>query len=723
MEKLKAMTEDQIQEIASDAVQGAVNFVESEIAEERIKSQRYFEGEVDIGEEDGRSKIVSTKVRDTIRAIKPSLMRVFLSSENPVEFIPTSQEDVKMAEQATKYAHWRFTELNGYRLLNDVIHDALVKKTGVLKIWWEDNTESEIHSYSNVTDEEMLLIVNDDNVEVLEHSTEVVMDMDEMGVEMERPEHSLKISYKTESGELKIEALPPEEFVVDRNAKSVEDAYVVAHRTEMRVSDLVEMGYDFDEISELSGLSSDDAFSDEEDFERRGYEQDDEESADVSMKKVQVTEAYMKMDKEGTGIATMYRVLLAGGEDKLLECEPWGDVPFAIFEIDPEPHTFFGRSVADLIMNDQDSSTAMLRGLMDNVALTNSPRQGYVQGQVNVDDLMNNEIGGLVRMKSPQALVDITTPFVAGQVLDAIQYMDLTVESKTGVSKASIGLDPDALQNTSATAARLQAQQGSAQIEVMARNLAEGGMKRLFKLMLRLCVENSNEEAMMRLHGQFQPIDPRTWNAEMDVTINVGLGTGREEQKQGALGQALQMQMQIWQAYGAANGLVTMTGIRNTLGDMLALNGIRNIDRYFNPMTPEQEQMLIQQQQEMEAQQPETSPEADALVEAEKYKADKKAETDVLKVQMDAQKAQLGAQKDSQIAQIEIQKAAQKAEIDAQKAQIDMQKAKAVDDRERDKLDQELIIKTAEILGRYGQSVDTAKIKQAQAQPRNGGMF
>jgi len=682
METLQAMDEQQIEDIAKDAVQQAVNFVESEIAETRMKSQRYFEGEVDIGEEDGRSKIVSTKVRDTIRAIKPSLMRVFLSSENPVEYVPTSQEDVKMAEQATKYAHWRFTELNGYRLLNDAIHDALVKKTGVLKIWWEDNTEAEIHSYSNVTDEEMLLIVNDENVEVIEHSTEAVIDMDEMGVEMERPEHSLKISYKKEKGELKIEALPPEEFVVDRNAKSVEDAYVVAHRTEMRVSDLVEMGYDFDEISELSGLTSDDSFRDEEDFERRGYDQDEEDNnEDLSMKKVQVTEAYMKIDKEGTGVATMYRILLAGGENKLLECEAWGEVPFAVFEIDPEPHTFFGRSVADLIMNDQDSSTAMLRGLMDNVALTNSPRQGYVQGQVNVDDLMNNEIGGLVRLKSPQALVDIATPFVAGQVLDAIQYMDMTVESKTGVSKASQGLDPDALQNTSATAARLQAQQGAGQIEVMARNLAEGGMKRLFKLMLNLMVENSCEETMMRLHGEFVPIDPREWNASMDVTVNVGLGTGREDQRQVALQQALQMQMQIWSTYGSSNGLVTMTGIRNTLGDMLSLNGVRNVDRYFNPMTPEQEQLLIQQQQEMAQQNPQLS-DGEALVQAEQYKADRKAEMDMLK------------------------------------AQIDAQKAIAIDDRERDALDQELIIKAAEILGKYGTSVDTATIKAEQQEAR-----
>jgi len=361
MEKLTAMTEQQVEDICSDAVQQAVNFVESEIAEDRIKSQRYFEGEVDIGEEDGRSKIVSTKVRDTVRAIKPSLMRVFLSSENPVEYVPSSQEDVKMAEQATKYVHWRFSELNGYRLLNDVIHDALVKKTGILKIWWEDNTEAEIHSFSNVTDEEMMAIVNEPDVEVLEHSTSVAG-------EMETPEHSLKISVKKKNGELKIEALPPEEFIVDRNAKNIEDAYVVAHRTEMRVSDLVEMGYDFDEISNLSGLTSDDSFRDAEDFERRGYQQDEEDNTeDTSMKKVQVTEAYMKMDKEGTGVATMYRILLAGGENKLLECEAWGDVPFAVFEVDPEPHTFFGRRISDLIMNDQDSSTAMLRGLMVNV--------------------------------------------------------------------------------------------------------------------------------------------------------------------------------------------------------------------------------------------------------------------------------------------------------------------------------------------------------------------
>jgi len=319
--------------------------------------------------------------------------------------------------------------------------------------------------------------------------------------------------------------------------------------------------------------------------------------------------------------------------------------------------------------------------MMDNVALTNSPRQGYVQGQVNVDDLMNNEIGGLVRMKSPQALVDIATPFVAGQVLTAMQYMDDAVEAKTGVSRASMGLDPDALQNTSATAARLQAQQGSAQIEVMARNIAEGGMKRLFKLMLHLMVENSCEETMMRLHGQFQPVDPRVWNTDMDMSVNVGVGTGQEAERHAALSQALQMQMQIWSQYGNGNGLVTMTGIRNTLADMLALQGVKNADRYFNPITPEIEQMLIQQQQQLAQENPQMS-DGEALVQAEQYKADKQMEMQQLKLQIEAQKAL------------------------------------AVDDRERDKLDQDLIIKAAEILGNYGTKVDVEQIKAAQQEAR-----
>ena len=683
MAELKQMSEDDIQGIVSDAVSDAVDFLESEVVEARIKAQRYFDGETDIGEEEGRSKIVATKVRDTVRAIKPSLMRVFLSSENPVEYVPTSQEDVAMADQATKYAHYRFQELNGYRLLNDAIHDSLVKKTGILKAYWENYDEASIHTYSNLTEEEMAVIVNEKGVTVIEQSTEIKAEMDEFGMQVEMPRYTLKISHKKESGKMCIESVPPEEFFVDRNAKSIEDAYVVAHKTEMRVGDLVAMGYDFDKVSELSGNSTDDTFSDSEKFERQGYMEDDEEQTqDPSMKLVEVTEAYMKMDVYGTGQATMHRFILGGGNQELLDFEPWGEVPFAVFECDPEPHTFFGRSIADLVMNDQDSSTAMLRGVLDNVALTNNPSIDVVEGQANIDDVLNNEIGAIRRIKSPGAITVNAIPFIAGQTLSAIQYMDEQTEVKTGVTKASMGLDPNALANTTATAAQLTAQQGAGQIEVIARNIAEGGMKRLFKLMLNLLVENTCEETMMRLNGQYVPIDPRSWNTAMDVTVNVGLGTGQEEQKHMALNQALQTQMQIWGTYGPSNGLVTMTGIRNTLADMLVLAGVRNTDRYFNPMTPEMEQQLVAQAQQAQAQQPQMTPDAMAVVQAEQYKADKKAETDGLKLQIDAQKAI------------------------------------AEDDRKRDQMDQDLLVDAAKILGEHGTRVDLERIKQMQNQPR-----
>lgn len=679
---LKPMTEQDIEGIAREAVQDAVDFCESEIAEDRIKAQRYFDGETDIGEEDGRSKVVSTKVRDTIRAIKPSLMRVFLSTDKPVEFVPRNQEDVAMAEQATKYMHYQFNELNGYRVLNDVFHDALIKKVGVAKVYWDMYQEQEIFDFQDLNEMEFSVLVNEDNVEVIEHTTKMVMEMDQFGMEMESPRHDLKIARTVERGKMCVESVPPEEFFIDRNSRSIDDYYVVAHRTEMRVGDLVAMGYDYEDVYDLSGLQHSDTFSEVEEYQRRGYEEDysDEDVQDPSMRLVAVTEAYIKIDVNGTGVPTLHKVTLGGNQYKLLDYEPCGHVPFAVFEVDPEPHTFYGRSVADLILNDQDAATAMLRGVLDNVALTNNPRVEIVDGAVNVDDILNNEIGGIIRVKQSGAVQPQAVPFVAGQTLSALQYFDQQVEDKTGVTKASTGLSPDALQSTTATAVAATMQAQAAQIEVMARNLAEGGMRQMFKLMLKTMVENVDEEQMMRLQGQsYVPVDPRSWNLGMDVSINVGLGTGREDQKVAVLNQALQMQIQIFQSYGPGNGMVSLSNIRNTLSDILAVNGVRNSERYFMPINPMMEQQMMMQQQGQGQQQ--GDPNA-AYLQAEQIKAQAKMQSDQLKLQLEAQKAI------------------------------------ADDDRKRDQMDQDLLINAAEIIGKYGTAVDVERIKQMQNAPR-----
>ena len=237
--EFKQKSRSEIEGIVQDAISSAVDFVESEISQDRIKAQRYYDGEVDIGFEDGRSKVVATKVRDTVRAVKPSLMRVFLSTSKPVEFVPKGPEDVAGAAQATDYIHHEFTRLNGYRVINDAFHDALIKKQGIVKAYWMTYPEAEIFTYTDLSDEEYTYLVDDDQVSVIEHSVEMAIIMDEMGMEMEMPVHSVKISYQQEKGELCIESVPPEEFFIDRNARNLKDAYLVAHRTEMRVGDLI----------------------------------------------------------------------------------------------------------------------------------------------------------------------------------------------------------------------------------------------------------------------------------------------------------------------------------------------------------------------------------------------------------------------------------------------------------------------------------------------------
>ena len=683
------MDEGEIEGIARDAVSDAIDFVESEIAEDRIQAQRYYEGEVDLEAEEGRSRVVSTKVRDTIRQIKPSLMRVFLSNEQYVQFVPSSPQEVAAAETATKYIHSQFTEKNGFRVLSDVFHDSLLKKAGIVKVYWDTSKESQTYEYSNLTEQEFMLLAQDPDVDVIEHSVTYEVQIDQSGMEGQVAAHDAKIVRYTTSGELRVDSVPPEEFFVDRNAKSIDEFYVCGHRTEMRAGDLIALGYDPEIVTSLSGISDHDTMAEAEDFERRGYDQEESEDIrDPSMRLVAVTECYMRMDIEGTGIPQLYKITMGGGEYQLLDYEPCSYVPFAVFESDPEPHTFFGKSIADLIMEDQDASTSILRGILDNIAMVNNPRLSMVEGQVNIDDLLNNEIGGIVRMKNPNAVQELTVPFAAGQTLGAMQYYDQLIESKTGISRASTGLDPDALMAQTATAARLTASAAAGQIEVIARNLAEGGMTRMFKLMLRLLAENSPEDQMMRVSGEmFAPVDPRSWNTNMAISVNVGLGTGKEDERLAALQQTLQTQMQIYQAYGAQNGIVTLTNIRNTLADMLAITGVRNSDRYYAPMNAQIEQQLMMQAQQMAAQQQQMQQDpnqilAQAQIQAETIRAQAKAQSDLAKIQLDAQKAL------------------------------------AQDDRERDKMDQDLLVKAAEIVGKYGTAVDVETIKRMQNTPR-----
>ena len=685
----KSLSEDEIQNTVTSAVREAVDFVETEVSPDRIKAQKYFDGKSVVDFEEGRSRVVATKVRDTIRAIKPALMRVFLQSDKPVEFIPNTPQAVMGADQATKYAKYIFERNNGFRILSDVFHDALIKKVGVAKVYYDEVQHVEIDEYSDLTPEQLAFIENDPESEVLSQEETIIAEavIDDMGMEIQprMASYNLRVARTSTKGQIKIQSVAPEDFFVDRMAVSIDDCYVCGHTSEARVGDLVAMGFDFETVYNLGG-AADGTVDDEEELARRGWDDtdDDENAADPSMRKVQFTEAYMKMDIEGTGVPRLYKFICAGNDYEILDYELCDYIPFAIFEVDPEPHTFFGRSLAEIVTEDQDAATSLLRGLLDGLAMANNPRVMAVQNLVNMDDLLNNEIGGVVRVKDINALREFSIGNAATAALPALQFYDEAIRAKTGVTGAAMGMDADALQSQTAAGVNAAVQAASAVSELIARNLAEGGMRQMFRLIAQIARANPNPNEMMRLDGQFVPVDPRSWTNDLDLVTNVGLGNNRREDRIAALQMTMQTQMQIWQAYGPTNGIVSMTGIRNTLADILGMAGIHNADRYYNPMNPQIEQQLMamaaQAAQGQQQQQP-SDPNA-AFLQAEQMKMSARVQADMAKTQLDAEKMRMD------------------------------------DDLERDRMAQDLAIKAAELLAKTGVQLDLNAIKREQQMPR-----
>lgn len=703
----KPMDEDEIEAIVSAAVDDAIDFIASDIAELRLKAQRYVDGKVDIGEEEDRSSVVMTKCRDVVRAVKPSIQRVFMTADRPVEFVPSGPEDVASMEQAAVYASAKFRQSDGFMILRDVTDDALIKKAGFTKAYWMKSDQPKVFDFEDLDDEQYQTVIAAEGVELVRHEErpdeatiaamrqqiEQAQMMAQQAAAAGQPVdptmlpqmpqqlpalHTIRVLKRNPKGKLCIDTVPPEEFFVDRNARSDTDFYVIGHRTEMRAGDVIAMGIDEEKVLDLdngSGLS----MADQEEEERRKYpinRDETENAADPSMKLVTISEAYMRMDVDGTGAPILHKFLLGGTKNRLLSYEPVDDHPLAGWHIDPVPHTYFGRSLVEIVEQDQDAATAIMRGILDNVQMTNNPRTEVVKGQVEIDDLLNNEIGAVVRVNAPNMIRDLAVPFVAGQTLPALQYLDQNVEVKTGVTRASMGLDPDALQSTTRAAVTATVSAGAGQVEVMVANLAYTGMRRLFQQILKLMAKHSAKAEMLRINGTYVPMDPRIWDADLDAVVNVGLGTGREDQKTAALSQIFGIQMQAIQAFGPQNPLAGLTQVRNTLADMLATNGISNADRYLLPIQPPAPA-------QPQGQQP---PAPDP-----------------------------GAAQAQAIVQAETIKAQAKMASDQQRMQLDFAKAQMQDDRERDRMLQDMEIAMAQIAGKYGIAVDSARIKAQQA--------
>jgi hypothetical protein len=615
------------------------------------------------------------EVRDTVSAMLPSLMKVFFSTENVVEYMPRGPEDVAGAQQATDYANYIFTaDNNGFMTTYALFKDSLVRKCGIAKYWWEEVEEVKIEEYSGLDDQTLQVLMQEGaEVKIVvsypEPGAMPQMDMT-TGLPMPVPMiHDVEIKRNTRDGRIRIMAVPPEELILDRRARSFDDAGIIAHRQMATVSDLIGMGYDQDEIEE--NISSTDLDSNDEYLARQPLSTTfgAADSLNPMQRRVLYIEAYMRVDFDGDGIPELRKICCMGSGYTMVRNLPASYIPFVDFPCDPEPHTspLEAMSIFDITHDIQEIKSEIMRNTLDSLAQSIHPRTAVVEGQVNIDDVLNNETGAIIRMRAPGMVQPFSSPFVGQPAFAMMDYMDQMREDRTGMSKAAMGLDPDALQSTTKAAVAATVSASQSRLELQARILAEG-MKKLFKGILYLMTTHQDKPRMVRLRNEWVQIDPRVWDASMDVNVNIGLGNGDVNEKINALNIIMQKQEQIMAQFGPMNQIASLPMYIRTLQKAIELSGYKDASSYFNTLPAD-----FQMPQE----QPQQTPE------------------------------QVLAQVQAQSIQADIQKKA---------AELELQREKMIrdDDYRRDQLAQDLMLKKYELELKYGTQISTAEIMAMQ---------
>jgi len=654
-EKLKAILENEIED--------AIGYLETETTDERQQALEYYLREPYGNEVEGKSQIVTGEVAEVVDGALPQLMRLFASGDKVVQFEPVNDGDQPFAKQATEYANWVFNKDNdGFLVMHNWFKDALLQKVGVVKAYWEDKIDVKKESYEYLSEDDLAVIINDDEIEVVEkESIEKLVLEEQLGPNGEvlipaqyEYFYNIKVKRSENNGKVTIENVPPEEFLISKRARTISDAPFVAHRKMVTRSELIAMGYDEDTVMEL-GTGDALEFSPERIARyTRGEQPTDMDSDDESMQLVEVYECYLKVDEDDDGIAEYKRVVYASHE--ILEEHECDYNPFHSLCPIPIPHKFYGQSLADRAMDLQLIKSTVVRQMLDNLYLTNNYRVGAVEGQVNLDDLLTSTAGGVVRMKNPNAIVPMTVQSSAGQSFPMLEYLDGIQARRTGISDSQQGLDPNVLQNVTAAAVSAMSAASTGKLELIARIFAETGVTSLFRGILHLLCKYQQKERIVRINGQFIPFNPREWKNNYNVTINVGLGTGQRQEQLSTMAMILQKQEQILQQYGLSNPLVNIKQYRDTLAKFINMAGFKDSTEFMNEITPEMNAALSQPQPEKPD--PNTQA-AQVLAQVEREKAQLKAQTDQAKLQLDREQMQLKAQQEAlELKQKEVQQTA-----------------------------------------------------------------
>ena len=568
------------------------------ISLQREEAMRYYYAEKFGNEVEGRSQYVDSSVMDTIEWIKPSLMRVFASGDEMVSFIPHGPEDVEAAKQATDYVNYIFTKDNpGWEILYTWFTDALLQKNGIVKCWWDEYEDHNREEYNNLDEQEFNTLLMSPGVEILEHTPE-------------EGYHDVVITRKAYVGRVKIENVVPDEFLISRESKTIEDARFVCHRIKKTLSELREMypDEDFDPM-ELSGgqydfdtamwgetrarYSFDNSATD-------GFGGDINLGNEEALKEYWLHESYLRTDWDGDGIAELRKVCSVGSY--IIENEPIDRIPFVSITPVKIPHKFFGLSIADLIMDIQLIKSTLMRNLMDNMYNQNFGRYAVLEGQANLDDLLTQRPGGVVRVKSPNAVTPLATPQLEQSSFAMLEYLDKLRESRSGVNKYSQGLNENALtSHTTATAVAATMTAAQSRVELIARCFAETGVKELMRNIYELVLKNQDHQRVIMLRNEWVPVRPDMWKDKYDCTVSVGIGSGNKDQ------QLMHLTTMLGFAGDAMRGGLKIVSEKNmyNMGAALIKNmGFQNVDDFLTdpdsvPPEPDMSQQLEQQEMQL----------------------------------------------------------------------------------------------------------------------------
>lgn len=625
MAKGKKLSNDDIKKIVEAERSDAKQFG-GEISDRRTEAMKYYNQEALGTEEDGKSQVVTADTLDTIEWILPQLMDIFMSEDEIVAFPPRGDDDVKQAQQETEYTNFVFMEENaGFLILYSFFKDALITINGITKTFWDEWVDEEREEYEGIGEQEFLTILDDDDVEIDEHT--VYIDGEEVenyevaqalmadyegqlaiamstGAEMMAPPpqvtHDVVATRKSDNSQCRVINVAPENFGVkrDHNSVDLDDCGYCYNDEVVTESDLIVDGYDEEIIKKIPSHTS--KIGEQEKEERfdddGGVRDGNADETDSSRREILVTDHYIRLDKNGDGKAEMLMVKTAGDDcSVLLECEEVGTNPFSALTPIINTHKFYGKSIAELVMDIQKIRSTLLRQGLDNLYLSNMPVTFInKKSGVNLDDLLTRRAGGVVRADDIDGIRESATPFVAGAAFETMNMLDNMREQRTGVSKMTQGLDPNAISNSTNMVGLTLLSTAQLKIKMIARIFAETGVKSMFRKIHENLMKYEKNEKVAEITGEWVTVAPRTWRKRDKMKVKVGLGHAGKMEKIAAAESVLETQEKIIGMQGGKMGaFVTPENVYNALMDRNRLVGIHAPKRYFsdpaqNPIPPEE---------------------------------------------------------------------------------------------------------------------------------------